>query len=192
MKLISGAAILAGAALLGCQSTGPTGPPVVAKGDRRFGVHITEASDRDYPRAFQSARATGMDLVPFGLPWTAIETPGGWDTSLLEIANTFFGAQGLPLYFVILSPINTNVAEVPAGYRGMATDDPRLIAGFNRFLDTLRAHTPRLAIDVLILGNEIDGILGADQAAWARYQTFFEAARAPMPRPTGVRPCGWA
>ena len=178
MRLPSAVAILLSAVLAGCQSTGPTPPDVVAKGDRRFGVHITEASDRDFGRAFQSARATGMDLVPFGLPWTAIETPGGWDTNLLQIANTFFAAQGLPLYFTVLSPINTIVAEVPAAYRGMAADDPRLIAGFNRFLDTLRAYTPRLAIDVLILGNEIDATLGADPAAWARYQTFFEATRA--------------
>ncbi|MFN0181492.1 MAG: hypothetical protein ACKVZ0_22000 [Gemmatimonadales bacterium] len=176
--IVRTASLVVAACLVGCRSTDPTPPGPVAKGDRRFGVHVTTAADNDYGRAFQAARATGMDLLPFALPWTAVETPTGWDPSLLQTANAFFGAQGLPLYLTILSPINTNVAEVPAAYRGLPVDDPGLIAGFNRLLDTVRAYTPALDIDVLILGNEIEATLGADLAAWARYQTFFGAARA--------------
>ena len=162
----------------GCQTTGPDTPPTVAKGSRRFGIHITEAADGDYGRAFQAARATKMDMLPFSFSWPTVETPTGWDLSILDIANAFFGPVGLPIYLTLSSPINTVVSEVPSAFRGLRYDDPRLIAGFNRLLDSVRAHTPALRIEVLILGNEIDGLLGTDPAAWARYQTFFEATKA--------------
>lgn len=169
--------ILAASAVVGCRATEPTQVDPTPKGDRRFGIHITMASDNDYGKAFTAARATSMNMIAFGLSWTDVEKPSGWDTSLLDIANVFFGPQGLPIYFTITSPINTIVPEVPAAVQGLPYDDPRMIAGFSRFLDTLRAHTANLRIEVLVIGNEIDGLLGSDPAAWGRYQTFFEAAR---------------
>lgn len=176
MKLLR-AALIAGL-VAGCRATEPDQPAAVPKGDRHFGIHVTAAADNDYVRAYQAARAAGVDWTAFAINWTAVETPTGWDTSTLETADAFFGAQGLPLFFTILSPINTTVPEVPVALRGLPYDDPRMIAGFNRLLDTIRVHTPHLRIEVLILGNEIDATLGSDPAAWARYQAFFEATRA--------------
>ncbi|MEO8452638.1 MAG: hypothetical protein ABI647_22790 [Gemmatimonadota bacterium] len=169
---------LLGLLVAGCHATGPDGAEPIAKGDRHFGIHVTQASDNDYLRAFQAARATGMDMLPLALSWTEVETPSGWDFATLDLIASFFGSHGLPLFLTITSPINTIVATVPSAYQGMAYDDPRLIAGFNRLLDSVRVHLSNVRIDVLILGNEIDATLGTDPGAWARYQAFFEATAA--------------
>jgi hypothetical protein len=117
-----------------------------------------------------------MNAVPFGLPWTAVETDSGWNPSLLETANLFFGAQGLPLYLVILSPINTTVAEVRSLPRP-GPGRPGARRRVHRFLDSLRSRLSGVQLDALILGNEIDATLGDDPLAWDRFQRFFDGAR---------------
>lgn len=160
-----------------CGSTGPDTPAPVAKGDRHFGIHVTAAADGDYVRAYQAARDAGIDLFPLALNWTDLEKPTGWDLATLDIADAFFGPQGLPIYLTITSPINTIVPEVPSRLDGLAFDDAQVIAGFEALLDSIHGHTSHLEIRTLIIGNEIDATLGDDPAAWARYRTFFEATR---------------
>ena len=162
----------------GCQATGPGDPTPVARGSRHFGIHVTPAADNNYLKAFQSARAAGMDMVPLAISWNEIEAAAGWDFATLDLVAAFYGSQGLPLFLTITSPINTVVSTVPVAYQGLPYDDPRLIAGFAGLLDSIRTHLGSLPISVLVLGNEIDATLGSDPADWARYQVLFEAGKA--------------
>lgn len=162
----------------GCQSTGPVDSAPTARNGRHFGFHVTMGADNDYVKAFLAARGAGMDLLPLALSWNEIETPTGWNFATLDLIAAFYSSQGLSLYLTITSPINTTVSTVPVRFQGMAYDDPRLIAGFTGLLDSIKAHLGALPVAAMVLGNEIDATLGADLAAWARYQTLFETGKA--------------
>lgn len=164
--------------LAACQSTGPADSAPVARNGRHFGFHVTMAADNDYVKAFGAARSAGMDLLPLALSWNEVEKPAGWDFATLDLIAAFYGAQGIPIYLNVTSPINTTVSTVPARYQGLDWDDPRLITGFTGLLDSIKAHLGTLPVSVIILGNEIDATLGSDPAAWSRYQVLFEAGRA--------------
>ena len=196
-------AMLAGA--MGCGA--PAGPAATAegvasqtettampRGDRMLGIDVSEAEGETYDQAFQLARQAGMQFTSLSLAWDDLEPrPGEFsdDPNFLAIANLYYPAQHIPLALTI-TPIDTNRTRLPADLRGRAFDDPEVIARFERLLDYVFMQIPDVELAVLAIGNEVDATLGSDVAAWARYQTFFEATAAYARRlrpqvPVGVK-----
>jgi hypothetical protein len=151
---------------------------VEPKGSRHFGIHVSETETGGYDQAFSLAKSVGMDVIPLSLSWTQIQTDHGFDGSILDAANAYYGAQNIPIHLTIASPINTNVTDVPSSIRGLALDDARVIAAFRVLLDSVHARLPRVQLHTFIIGNEIDATLGTDDRAWSTFQTFFDSARA--------------
>jgi hypothetical protein len=171
--------ILAAAACGG--SPAPTGADTSAvepKDARHFGLHVTETESGGYDAAFAVAKSAGMDVIPLALSWTQIQTDLGFDGSVLDAANTYYGARNIPVHLTITSPINTNVAVVPSSVRGLALDDARVLAAFRVLLDSVHARLPRVRLHTFVIGNEIDATLAANAAAWSAFQTFFDSSRA--------------
>jgi len=166
----------------------------VPRGDRMLGIDVSESEGEDYDQAFQLAREAGMQFTSLSVAWDDIEPrPGEFapDPDWLAIANLYYPAHDVPLALTI-TPIDTNRTRLPADLRGRAFDDPEVIARFERLLDHVFTQIPDVELAVLAIGNEVDATLGSDGAAWARYQTFFEATAAYARRlrpqvPVGVK-----
>ena len=151
---------------------------VVPRGTRHFGIHVSQAQTGGYDQAFALARQAGMDVVTWAISWTQLQSDHAFDPTLLGVANTYYGSRAIPIHLTILSPINTNVTDVPAAVRGLPLNDPRVIGAYDVLLDSMHARLPQVQIQTLILGNEIDATLGSDDARWRQYQEFFDSTRA--------------
>jgi hypothetical protein len=114
-----------------------------------------------------------MQSIDLSFDWTSIETSTStFDTTYLDIANTYYPAKGLRL-FLTLRPINTVAKEVPADLVATAFDAAAMITRFKALLDVVFAHLPAVTLEGLAIGNEVDGYLGGNAAAWTAYTTFF-------------------
>jgi hypothetical protein len=139
-------------------------------------VDVGEAADGDYGAALTEAQRVGSQLVHLSLDWSRVETGVRvYDPHLLDIANAFYPLTGVEVALT-LRPINTVRTEFPADLQGRQCDDPEVISRFGEFLDLVAARLPNLQIRQVVVGNEIDIYL-RDAAAYARYRTFFVAAR---------------
>jgi len=169
----------------------------VPRGDRMLGIDVSEAEGEDYDQAFQLARQAGMQFTSLSVAWDDLEPrPGEYAPApnFLAIANLYYPAQHVPLALTI-TPIDTNRTRLSADQQGRAFDDPEVIQRFERMLDYVFTQIPDVELAVLAIGNEVDATLGSDGAAWARYQTFFEATSAYGRRlrphvPVGVKVTG--
>src|SRR4051812_7376520 len=95
-----------------CGGGGSGGPSSgVPKGLRVLGFHVGPATGETYDQAVTAAAATGMQAIDLSFDWPAIETSAGvFDTTYLDVANTYYPARGLRL-FLTLRPINTVAKE---------------------------------------------------------------------------------
>ena len=165
--------------------SGDDGPGVVPKGSRVLGWHVGPAVGETYDQAVTAAEGAGMEAVDLSFDWPSIETsPGVFDTTFLDVANTYYPARGLRL-FLTLRPINTVAKEVPADLASTAFDHATMIARFNALLDQVFSRIGAVTLAGLAIGNEIDGYLGSGDAAWTAFSTFFAqtAAHARALRP---------
>lgn len=156
----------------------PEGPSNVAhRGSRRLSIDVTEGQDGDFGRAFEAALGAGMDATSLSLPWDEIEhAPGEYANPFPSIANAFYPSHGVSLSLT-LSVIDTNNTRVPGDLAGRPFDDPEVIGRFNGAMDWVLAEMPDVRLDVLAIGNEIDGTLRTPDD-WARYRRFLEATAA--------------
>lgn len=151
--------------------------PIVAKGKRTLGMHILEAEDKDYDKAFQVAQEAGAQAAVLSLNWNDIEKePGRYHNEYLGIADIFYPLEKTPL-ILVLRPIDTHRRQVPTDLTEKAFDDPVMIARFHKLLDYVFAQIPNLRLYALALGNEVDAALGTDPRLWEQYKTFYQAAR---------------
>jgi hypothetical protein len=162
-----------------CGGGGSGGPSsAVPKGNRVLGFHVGAATGETYDQAMDAAESAGMQAVDLSFDWPAIETSAGvFNTTFLDIANTFYPARGRRL-FLTLRPINTVAKEVPADLASTAFDAAAMIARFNALLDVVFAHLPAVTLEGLAIGNEVDGYLGGSASAWSAFATFFAATAA--------------
>lgn len=146
-----------------------------AKGNRRFGINISEGSE-GFAAAFAVAKQAGVQVVELNLPWNAIETtPGGYEDpwGVLE-AITFYGEHGVDVA-LSLAVINTVERTTPAYLDDLPFDDPQLIAAFNAMADWVMATVPaNVTVPGIAIGNEIDLFLSSN-AEWDAYTAFYRA-----------------
>ena len=143
-----------------------------------LGIDVNEAEGGDFNAAFTAAISAGMQTTSLPVFWDEYETaPGVFqpETNWLAIANAFYSNANLPIA-VGISVLDTTTRRLPADLMGRSFDDPVLIARFKNFLDYVFAQIPDLTLTYFGIGNEVDGVLGADPEKWSEYETFFTAA----------------
>lgn len=147
------------------------------RGDRTLELDVNPPQSGDYDRAAAHARQLWAESIRLSVYWDELETaPGVFepDPGWLAIANDYYPAQGFQVSLVI-SVLDTTEIRLPQDLQGMPLDHPRVIDRFQNLLDYTAGQIPDLKLTSLAIGNEIDGVLGADPDAWEAYQTFFAA-----------------
>lgn len=151
-----------------------------AKGSRVLGLYVnqSESEGDDYASAFGTAQEElGLGLTTLARNWTDVEaTPETYADPFLAIADAFYPAMGCALD-LILRPVNTNRAEVPADLAESAWDSSEMIERFEAMLDYVFGQIPNVTLNTVAIGNEVDALFGSDSASYSAYRTFFEAAR---------------
>ena len=151
-----------------------SGPPV-PKGERLLGLAVSEAEDKNYNAAMELSRAAGVQVVSLKLDWDDVEKqPRVYKTPWLKVANMYYPPRKIPLSLHIAT-LDTNRNRVPADLRGKPFDDPAVIERFTQFLDFVFDGLPDVTLTDFSIGNEVDGVLGADAAKWKQYAGFFAA-----------------
>jgi hypothetical protein len=87
----------------------------------------------------------------------------------------YYPPKNTPITLTI-SVLDTAVTRLPEDLTGRSLDDPDVVERFKGLLDYIASQTPNLHILSVSIGNEIDGVLGTDDDAWAAYATFFGEA----------------
>lgn len=139
---------------------------------------LPENPSFNYDSCFVLGQNIGMGTVGMYLNWTAIETsPLTYDFTLLDIANIYYPAQGMPVDLTI-APIHTNNLEVPSDLATVAFNNPVMINRFKALLDSIKSHAPNLVLSSLVIGSEHDVYLGTNTTLWAQYTTFYDSVSA--------------
>lgn len=126
----------------------------------------------NYDSTFSLGTAIGMQQTGLYFNWTTLETaPLTYDFSLPDIANIYYPAFSMPVDLTI-TPIHTNVLEVPADLSALPLDDPALVARFNTLLDSLSIHLSQLLLSSLVIGSEMDVYLSNDTVLWNQFINF--------------------
>jgi hypothetical protein len=146
-------------------------------GGRLLGLAVTETENKAYDGAMAHAKAAGMQVVSLKLDWDDVEkTPGAFDSPWPKIANLYYPRQNVQVS-LRLATLDTNRNRIPPDLRGKPFNDPEVIARFNQFLDWVFNQMPDVKLAELSVGNEVDGVLGANAAQWKEYTEFFAAVR---------------
>lgn len=170
--------ILVAPLLVVAPATAKEPPAPRPKGARILGIHVSEASDGDFGRAYAHAKSVGLGVVGLSVAWDEIErAPGKFESKWLPIANAFYGPEQMPVSLV-LKTLDTTQNRFPKDLRTRRMDDPVVVKRFTAFLDYVFTQIPQVKLTSLSLGNEIDGVLRADPLRWAQYTKLFEAGRA--------------
>lgn len=168
---------LAGLALLCC---GCAAAPIPAMDNdpagRELAIDVTENKDADYAAALAIAKDHGTRSVDLSLDWTGLENADGLDMTWPEIANAYYPNESIRVR-LIFRPVNTNHLTLPPDLAGRKLSDPVVIERFSKALAATHAAMPDTTIESVMIGNEIDGWLGADAERWSEWDTFYKAAR---------------
>jgi len=161
--------------------TSTTPAPSVLQGARVLGLDVKEVPAVTYGMAYDQAITLGVREVSVSLDWELLEpTLGNYDDTIPAIIESFYPQQAADLTLV-LRPLDTPGARLPAELVGLAFDDPAVITAFENFLTHLHNTFPTLnasgKLKWIHVGNEIDANLGLDATKWSQWQTFFVAAK---------------
>lgn len=159
-------------------STIPTPANPLPKGDRILELDANAPEDQDFDRAMDLARELGAESIRLSVFWDDIEVaPGIYnpDPNWLAIANQYYSAQDLHISLTI-SVLDTTEIRMPADLEGGSFKDPLVLERFIGLLDYIKTQLVDVDLVYLAIGNEIDGVLGNDPAAWAEYRDFLTPA----------------
>ncbi len=176
--------------LAGCGGGGGSGTPAPAsstnnspptQGSRILGMDVKAVPSVTYASAYGKAMALGVREVSVSLDWSILEpTQGAYDNTLPGIIDSYYPLQTGDITLV-LRPLDTAGARFPSDLAGLDFDNPTVITAFENFLTNLHAQLPTLnasgKLKWIHVGNEIDASLGSDAIKWAKWQTFFKAAK---------------
>jgi hypothetical protein len=159
---------------------------ITLKGDRRLGVHQTEAQGQDFATTFQQVLADGFDHINMhqiwgsggisSLPVTPLASNAAgttFDFTTIDIANIYYPNYSTPVMLTV-GTIDTNNKFVPTSFVSTAFSDSTLRAAFKTMLGQLLTHLSATTLVSLQIGNEVDVYLGTNASAWAEYKVFFD------------------
>ncbi|MBS1509132.1 MAG: hypothetical protein JSS79_21010 [Bacteroidetes bacterium] len=151
--------------------------PPKNKGARQVAVHITQAEGNSYDTEFNRVKSLGIDVVPFTIPWTMLETGSGFDFSILDIINYYYPAHSTKVS-INLTPIYAVSRALPSDLQAKAFNDPLVIARFKTLIDSVHKRLAQASINNFVLGLEVDNYLNNHQAEWSAYKAFYDSAGA--------------
>lgn len=144
------------------------------RGDRLLSIALNETPSQKFDKAIKKAESVGIQVVTLPLPWDEIEKePGKYKNDLLKIADSFYSKKGLQLA-IELNPIDTNNIRMPNDLKSKDFNDPVVIERYKKALEWTLKQLPSVRLFSLSIGNEVDGVLGQDQARWEQYSQFYE------------------
>ena len=152
----------------------PSTTPLVLKGNRAVGYHITNAADEDYETAFQVALDAGMDVVPITLLLEDLFKDGEWHLELPQVIDLFYPANNMPVC-LNLTPVAAVEKSLP-DHLDYTFNDVEFHDLLLRAIDTIAYHTPNVQMDYFMLGNEIDLYLNQHPDEWDGYIAMYEKA----------------
>ncbi|MGL4310842.1 MAG: hypothetical protein ACRCSU_10170 [Paracoccaceae bacterium] len=164
---------------------------LAAKPPGTLSIAVNLAEDGDFILAMLAAQQAGATSVPMTLYWDDVMKDGRWapDDDFARVANGLYPTIRMKVQ-IVLPVIDTVNDRRPAELRGLAWDDPALLAAFDLYLAEALGRLNRLDIASISVGNEVDAFLTAPQD-WAAYRRFYDHARATLARlrpevPVGV------
>ncbi len=154
----------------------------ITPANNKIGLDIStnaqNSSVFNYDSCFTVGYNLGMSQVGLFQKWSAIETsPLNYNMTVFDIANIYYPAVNMPIDLTI-TPINTNVLEVPSDLTSAAFNSTVMISRFNRLLDSVKAHIPNVTLSSLVIGSEHDVYIGNNTSLWADYTVFYNAVMA--------------
>ncbi len=155
----------------------PSSLPVLADqaDGRSLGMVLTSAQDGDSERASMLAYGAGVTRVPLTYAWGLLEPePGQYDDSTLAMAALYFPAMGMSLDIAI-TPIASNRLVMPSDLAGRDFDDPEVIKRYLDLIDHVLSVLASADVRLLLVGVEIDALLGNDDDAWEEFAAFTAA-----------------
>lgn len=150
------------------------GQPTLAEptDGRSLGMVVTAPEHGDYESALHIAVDAGVTRVPITFFWSSLEPePRVYDDRNLAIAALYFPAMGIPIDIAI-TPIAGSRVVMPKDLTGQSFDDPEVVTRYLDLLDHVLTVLADAKVGVLLVGVEVDALLGADSAAWASYASF--------------------
>ena len=134
------------------------------------------AADRDYDTVLAALEDVDADATSVTLFWDEMEVDGIYAPSFdwPSISNFVYPGRGLQVSLMI-AVVDTVADRRPADLRGLAYDDPVVIARFTAFLTEVLTRMPGVDLVSIGIGNEVDGVLQDED--WAEYASFFVAAQ---------------
>jgi len=151
---------------------------VSPKGQRILELDANAPENENYDSAMDLARELGAESIRLSVYWDDIEIkPGVYnpDPNWLAIANQYYSSQGLAISLTI-SVLDTTEVRLPDDLDGKSFSDPEILIRFKGLLGYIKTQLVDVDLIYLAIGNEIDGVLGNDPAAWKEYRDFFEPA----------------
>ena len=155
----------------------PSSMPVLSHQDdgRSLGMVLTAAQDGDSERASALAHAAGVTRVPLTYAWGLLEPePGEYDDSTLAMAALYLPAMGMALDIAI-TPIAGNRLVMPSDLAGRDFDDPEVIQRYVNLIDHVMSVLAGSDVGLLLVGVEVDTLLGNDDDSWTEFATFAAA-----------------
>lgn len=146
------------------------------KGDRLFGINISESID-GFISSFTKGQEAGIEVVELNLQWSDLEpTEGQYTDPWGNIAaTTFYGSYNIKVGFSI-SVINTVKWEIPDYLNGVDITSAQFESAFNNLIDWFVSTVPEnVEIVYLSIGNEVDLVLESNED-WADYTEFYQGA----------------
>lgn len=163
---------------------------LAAKPPGTLSIAVNMAEDADFIRAMVAAQSAGAQSVPVPLFWDEVMKNGIWapEPDFTRIANGLYPTIRMKVQLV-LPVIDTVADRRPPELRGLAWDDPALLAAFDLYAAEVLTRLDRVDLASISVGNEVDGYLATPQD-WAAYRTFFNHAKTVMAKARPGVPVG--
>jgi len=172
---------------------------VVAKGDRKLGLHISEPQN-GFNSAFSTSQRLAYDSVNLHffwgvgdftgtLPGTPLETntsancsgSSTYDMSLISTANSFYPSYDKKISLTIGTYDGPNKFMPKCG-TSLSFDSSTIKTMFQYLIDNIFSYGSSLELSSLVIGNEIDSHADFSTCSinplsqkWSQYKNFFEA-----------------
>ncbi len=191
--------VLSGSCKKSSSTSAPTSTStVIAKGDRKLGLHISEPQN-GFNSAFSTSQRLAYDAVNLHffwgvgdftgtLPGTPLETNtsascGGsstYDMSIVSAANSFYPTYDKKISLTIGTYDGPN-KFMPKCATSLSFDSTTVKTMFQYLLDNIFSYGSSLELSSLVVGNEIDSHSDFQTCStnplstkWSQYKTFFE------------------
>lgn len=164
-------------AFISCKHSDEPELNVVAKGNRKLGIHVTATENFNYNTEIGRATDAGMDIIPLSFYWGEVESVQGFNFTNVDISNAYYPTFNIPVYFVV-SPIYAANKSFPPDLEGKSFNDPIVISRFKALLDSIHKRTPAVDLYAVLMANEADLYLNQHPDEWDDYTQFYEQVSA--------------